>query len=135
MSKPAKRTQGMNWIAKNTRLAIYLRDGMACAYCAATIEDGAQLTLDHVKCYSKGGSNDPANLVTCCSKCNSSRGARSLSVFADAVAGYVGHGTTGADIVRHVRNCRNRKLPRELARGITKRRATWADALTEAATI
>lgn len=36
-----KRTQGMNWIRKDKRLAIYMRDGMACVYCG--------LTLDHLK--------------------------------------------------------------------------------------
>jgi len=48
MSKtaPAKRTQGMNWIRKEKRLAIYLRDGLACGYCGQSIEDGAKLTLD-----------------------------------------------------------------------------------------
>ena len=132
MNKPAKRTQGMNWIAKNTRLAIYLRDGMACAYCGSCIEEGVTLTLDHIKCYSKGGSNDPKNLVTCCGKCNSSRGDRSLKDFSIGVAAYVNHGVTADDIIRHVRNCRNRKLPRKLAREITKRRATWADALATA---
>lgn len=129
---PPKRTQGMNWIAKSTRLAIYLRDGMACAYCGDTIESGAKLTLDHIKCYSKGGSNDPSNLVTCCGRCNSSRADRPMATFAHAVAGYINHGVTGDDIVRYVNACRRRKLPRAMAREIIKRRPTWGAALQTA---
>jgi hypothetical protein len=133
--KPAKRTQGMNWIAKSSRLAIYLRDGMACCYCGCTLEDGAKLSLDHLKCYSHGGSNDPSNLVTCCSTCNSSRSDRSLREFTDAVAAYRNHGITGDDIRRHINNCRRRALPRAEARKIINRRATWALALEDAAQI
>lgn len=86
--KPKKRTQGMHWIRDEKRLAIYLRDGMACIYCGASVEGDTRLTLDHVKPYSKGGSNEPGNLVTCCHKCNSSRGDRALKTFVDAVAEY-----------------------------------------------
>ena len=68
--------QGMNWITQKKRLAIYLRDGLACAYCGASVETGAQLSLDHLIPHSEGGTNHESNLVTCCSRCNSSRGAR-----------------------------------------------------------
>jgi 5-methylcytosine-specific restriction endonuclease McrA len=75
--------QGMNWIRKEKRLAIYLRDGLACCYCGGAVEDGAKLTLDHIKCHDHGGSNDATNLVTCCHSCNSARGARSVPVSTD----------------------------------------------------
>jgi 5-methylcytosine-specific restriction endonuclease McrA len=75
------RNQGMNWIRPEKRLAIYLRDGLACSYCDATVEETARLTLDHIVPHSKGGSNDATNLVTCCLECNSTRGARPLSLF------------------------------------------------------
>ena len=103
-----KRVQGMNWIRQEKRLAIYLRDGLACAYCGASVEDGSILTLDHIKPYSKGGSNEAKNLITSCRKCNSSRGVRPLKQFISAVAEYVDHDS--AEIERHIRNCRNRKL-------------------------
>jgi 5-methylcytosine-specific restriction endonuclease McrA len=74
--------QGMNWIRQSSRLAIYLRDGMKCGYCAAGVEDGAQLTLDHLRPWSKGGSNAATNLITCCKQCNSSRGNKLLTDFA-----------------------------------------------------
>src|SRR5262245_14698893 len=81
--------QGMNWCRQSTRLAIYLRDGMACVWCGTAVEDGARLTLDHVKPHSQGGTNAPANLMTACERCNKSRGARSVAVFAKSVAAYL----------------------------------------------
>lgn len=58
------RSQGMNWIRPTTRLAIYLRDGLACVYCGQALEDGVQLTLDHIKPWCRGGRHSPGNLVT-----------------------------------------------------------------------
>ena len=49
--------QGMNWIRQDKRLAIYLRDGLACAYCGHSVESGASLSLDHLKPASKDGCN------------------------------------------------------------------------------
>lgn len=121
--------QGMNWIRQEKRLAIYLRDGMACVYCGAAVEDGATLTLDHVHPVSRGGSNDATNLVTCCSRCNSSRGARSVAEFADAVAGYLNHGTDPAEIVAHVRRTARRVLPVAEAKALIARRGSVARVL------
>jgi len=112
-AKAAKRTQGMNWCRPSTRLAIYLRDGLACVYCGATIEDGERLTLDHIRPYSQGGDNGVKNLVTCCHRCNSSRGARTLD-----------HGVTAEAILAHVAACRRRTLPRDEARQLLARRGT-----------
>jgi hypothetical protein len=95
--------QGMNWIRQEKRLAIYLRDGCACAWCGATVEQGAKLTLDHVVAHSRGGSNKESNLVTSCLRCNSARGARSAAKFAVVVAAYLNHGITAAAILGNVR--------------------------------
>lgn len=115
-----KRGSGGHWVRDTTRLAIYLRDGSACVYCGATIEDGAQLTLDHLRPASKGGQNDPSNLVTCCHRCNSRRGNRSVASFVRAVAGYVD--VDAAAILRHIRACARRQLPRAEARAQIARR-------------
>ena len=96
------KNHGMNWIRKEKRLAIYLRDGLACCYCGMGIEDEVTLTLDHLKCYTHGGSNNPDNLVTACLRCNSARGSRSWKRFAGHVARYVNHGVTSARIIRHI---------------------------------
>ena len=100
----------MNWIRPTTRLAIYLRDGMACTWCGYAAEDGAQLTLDHCKPRSKGGDNTPKNLVTACFKCNASRGTRSLVAFSKVVASYINYEVNAEDIRTHVTACRRRAL-------------------------
>ena len=114
---------GGKWCRPTTRLAIYLRDGLACVYCGAGVEDETRctgLTLDHVTPHSRGGSNDPSNLVTACRKCNSARQARTVREFARGVAEYL---QTDADaIVRRVRNATRRKLDRAEARRIIARR-------------
>jgi len=102
--------QGMNWIRQDKRLAIYLRDGLACTYCGHSVEDGASLSLDHVKPHSKGGSNHETNLVTCCERCNKSRGNRSVRAFCRAVAEYLNHGVTPEEIEKHVRATAKRSL-------------------------
>jgi 5-methylcytosine-specific restriction endonuclease McrA len=123
-----RRNQGSKWCRPSTRLAIYLRDGLACVWCGLAAEDGASLSLDHLRPYSAGGSNDPSNLVTCCARCNSSRGARSVAQFARAAAEY--HGTDAAEIVSHVRRTARRALPRAEALTMIARRGTVAAALT-----
>jgi len=100
---------GAHWIRDEKRLAIYLRDGLACAYCGATVEGGAVLSLDHLKPRSSGGSNDSRNLVTCCRRCNSRRGVRSVRAFCGAVAEYNGVPATAESIEQHVRNCARRR--------------------------
>ena len=120
------------WIQPSTRVAIYLRDGLACSWCGTTLEQGAQLTLDHCKPRSKGGNNDATNLITSCFKCNSSRGTRSLVAFAKAVATYVNHEQTKDGILRHITTIRQRKLDRKAARKIIKNRSQEIqDLLTE----
>ena len=123
--------QGMNWCRPSTRLAIYLRDGLACVYCGGTLEEGTKFTLDHLKPHAKGGDNKPTNLVTCCHRCNSSRGKRSVTAFARSVASYLNNGIDYRDIIKHVRNCARRSLPRAEARALLERRGTVTAALRE----
>ncbi len=120
---------GMNWVRQSTRLAIYLRDGLSCVYCGTSIEDGAQLTLDHIVPVSKGGENKAVNLVTCCHRCNCSRGNRTMPAFARAVAEYVNHGVTAEQIISHVRATARRTLPRAEARELISRRGSAAKVL------
>lgn len=130
----ANGTTGMNWVRKDLRLAIYLRDGMACTYCASTLEDGAKLTLDHVTPHSQGGANTAGNLVCACHKCNSSRSDRPAEAFAAAVAGYVNHGVTAADILGTIaeRTAADIRPFRAEAKAIMARRADWQQALIAA---
>ncbi len=118
-------THGSKWIRREKRLAIYIRDGMACAYCGATVEDGAQLTLDHVKPRSADGSHHESNLITACMKCNSSRGDRSVAGFARSVASYLSHEIKASDITKHIRNCQRRTLDIAGAKAIMAARGSW----------
>ncbi len=81
-------TSGGKWIRPDKRLAIYLRDGLACVWCGWAIEDGERLSLDHITPHSKGGSNGADNLIACCLRCNSSRQDRSIDEFAQRVVEY-----------------------------------------------
>ena len=124
--------QGMNWIRQEKRLAIYLRDGLACAWCSASIEDGTTLSLDHLTPHSKGGSNRESNLVTACSRCNSSRGNRSVRKFAEVVAAYLSAlypEAVANSIESHVRDCSGRPLDLAAAKQLIARRGSVARAL------
>ena len=97
MTKQTKQhpsVSGGKWCRPDKRLSIYLRDGLACCWCGFALEEGEALTLDHVIPHSHGGSNEAENLITACRRCNSSRGNRSITEFARAVAKYRGNTTT-----------------------------------------
>ena len=118
----------MNWLRVEKRLAIYLRDGLVCCYCGASVED-TKLTLDHLMPHSQGGTNDAANLITCCHRCNSSRGNRSWRSFAAKVAGYLDHGITAAQIVMHVRTTSRRAIDVQAAKEVIARRGGFVAAM------
>ncbi len=121
--------QGMNWIRKEKRLAVYLRDGLACVWGGNGIEDSAQLTLDHLVCYSKGGTHKANNLVTACKKCNSSRGNRAWVQFAIAVAEYVDHGVQGAEIVGNIDRLNATPINVEAAKDLITRRGGFRQSI------
>ena len=118
-------------IRRERRLAIYLRDGLSCVYCGASVEDGAQFSLDHIKPHSQGGSNASSNLVTACTRCNCSRGDRPVAQFAQAVAGYLNHGVTAEEITQHINNARRRQVPMAEAKNLLARRGSVASVLAE----
>lgn len=121
--------QGSKWIVPARRLALYLRDGMACVYCGSGVEDGIQLSLDHLKCDVNGGSNKSSNLATCCKKCNSSRGSRSVAEFCRVTAAYLNHGADAKTIERHVRACAKRSVPIAEAKELLARRGSISAAI------
>lgn len=112
--------QGMNWIRLSTRLAIYHRDGFCCVYCGAGSELGAGLTLDHLLANELGGSNEPANLVSCCRTCNSAKGALTMRSWLKRLA------TKGVDtkLSRRVRAAAARKIDRAEGRRLAQLRNT-----------
>lgn len=119
----------MNWLRPEKRLAIYLRDGLACVYCGDSVENEVKLTLDHLKPYSSGGSNNETNLVTCCLRCNSSRGKRSWKLFAEAAAQFLNQGVTGKTIIDHIQKTRKRVLDVKAAKEMIANRGGFTQAL------
>lgn len=57
-----------------TRFNLFLRDEFACQYCGAT----GDLTFDHVVPRAAGGITSWENVVAACSRCNLSKGSKSL---------------------------------------------------------
>ena len=57
-----------------TRFNLFLRDEFACQYCGAK----GDLTFDHVVPRASGGVTSWENVVAACSRCNLSKGSRSL---------------------------------------------------------
>lgn len=60
--------QGASWLDKCTRDLVINRDGFICRYCGAIADH-----IDHVYPKSRGGSNEPSNLVCACAHCNLSK--------------------------------------------------------------
>ena len=60
-----------NWTA--IRAVILVRDKKICAYCGRKAT-----TVDHVFPKSRGGASESWNLVSCCRKCNSTKGDRTI---------------------------------------------------------
>ena len=130
-SKSNGQGQGMNFVRKDLRLALYLRDGLACCYCGHGIEDGARLTLDHLMPVSQTAKPDnrPANLATACHRCNSSRGNRDWREFAAKVAGYLNHGIAAEDIISHIEATIQRPVDRKASQALIAARGGFTQAL------
>ena len=58
-------------ISSEIRLLVRTRADHACEFCGVTETDsGGELTVDHFCPQSKGGDDEPDNLVYCCIRCN-----------------------------------------------------------------
>lgn len=109
--------QGMNWIRKEKRLAIYIRDGRTCVYCSKRLRGIGKLTLDHVRPFERGGTHDAWNLVTSCIPCNTSKGLLSARDFARSSA-----------VLRRIEQRINAEFDVSAAKAILARK-TWKQAL------
>lgn len=72
-------------ISSRVRFDVFKRDDFTCVYCGGH-PPLAVLECDHMKPVAKGGTNDPANLVTACDRCNRGKGAIPLSVVPPSLA-------------------------------------------------
>lgn len=94
------------WIRPTKRLGIMFRDNLCCAYCGASVEDGASLTLDHIIARDNGGTNHETNLITCCTTCNSKKGTKSLADFLLEVGDF----GNALSVQQWVMDCTGKKL-------------------------
>jgi len=58
-------------IDQGTSWNVFRRDGYACRYCG---NDKIPLTVDHLVLWEEGGPSLEENLLSCCRKCNKTRG-------------------------------------------------------------
>lgn len=130
-----------SWIRPTTRLAIYLRDGLACLYCGRLWrETGTGLTIDHV--VPRGGfgggdgadredrgTNDPANLVTACRDCNRQRQTLSAPAFARWL------GISEEEIRDRIVRARDGEIDRKTARALHADPPEWLRDLRVASTM
>lgn len=63
-----RRKQAQEAIRKH-RFDVFMRDGFKCKYCGRA-PPAVELHVDHVVPISKGGSDDPSNMVASCVDCN-----------------------------------------------------------------
>ena len=124
---------GSNWIRRDKRLAIYLRDQFRCVYCNRNLANVKPKfrTLDHVIPVTRGGSNDETNLLTACKRCNESKGALTAWEF---IARNIKPGQHNDTFVAvHTRLLRLLAIPinRPLAKALLDGSLNLADALKE----
>lgn len=70
-----KKRRSTEWEWRVIRTATLKRDGERCHYCA---QQAGPFVVDHVIPVSKGGTEDPSNLVVACRPCNASKRDRPL---------------------------------------------------------
>lgn len=74
----ARRREG--WITRTIRSALVeellMEQSGLCRWCSHALGD--DFHLDHVVPLSRGGTNDPSNLVLACPPCNTSKGAKTI---------------------------------------------------------
>jgi len=68
---------GRKSTGKRLRFEIFKRDNFTCQYCGSQPPD-IVLVLDHIHPISKGGDNDPMNLITSCEPCNQGKSDKAL---------------------------------------------------------
>ena len=73
--KKAKLNRRSRYIPAATRVDVLRRDNHRCVYCGVSAKK-AELEIDHIIPFSKGGSNAISNLQTLCSDCNKGKSDR-----------------------------------------------------------
>jgi 5-methylcytosine-specific restriction endonuclease McrA len=105
-----KANNGGKWIRPEKRRAIYIRDNLGCLYCGLHIDDGIELTLDHVLPTELGGTNSERNLGTACKQCNCAKGKKTLRQF---LAYLRDRGVDTDGMAKRIQRQLNKKLRKE----------------------
>ena len=88
------------------RRAIERRDGGRCVYCGAA----GDMTMDHVKAWSRGGETTAENLVCACASCNETKAGWPVHLYA-ALLEHDGK-AKASTVLRRVFRQLSRPLPR-----------------------
>lgn len=73
----SKTTKRSRYIPASVRVSVLTRDNYKCIFCGRSSQQ-VVLEVDHIKPFSKGGTNDINNLQTLCMDCNRGKGTRIL---------------------------------------------------------
>jgi len=123
----------MNWLPPWRRLAIYLRDGLACCWCGLTIEDGIKFTLDHAIARSAGGDNSSSNLFTSCLSCNARRSDDDVATFALKLSRDFEGEISASEILSHIFQRTHVPIDAAHAKALIKNRGGFSKALKSCA--
>lgn len=74
-------------LSAELRAMIWAKSGGRCWYCGVQTNPFRDFACDHVHPVIDGGTNDPANLVPCCRRCNGQKHAMSLEVYRSRTGG------------------------------------------------
>jgi HNH endonuclease len=101
-----------------TAFAIRERDNHKCIWCGQKADEKSPLHLDHLIPHSRGGSDDPTNLVSACRWCNDTRHDMKVGEWIKYQQAHGYKMPSAAEVYGQAR----RKLP-EIARGSTQKSA------------
>jgi len=71
----ARPSQQREAIPTQTKAVVIAREGRRCAYCGDTV---GPFHFDHLFPWSKGGTDNPSNLIIACESCNRDKGDKTL---------------------------------------------------------
>jgi hypothetical protein len=138
-----RKGRSAKWIAKERRLALYLRGDFRCAYCLKDLARAkpSEIHLDHLVARAHGGTHHERNLVPACARCNCRKQhAKSWRAFVRELRGKSGGEDGPAEraiatfIIRRIERQRRRKLNMALAKSIVTGKTTESTTTRSSAT-